>query len=88
MCSIADLGGGVKRKNGRVMEINAQTSNMGYTLLEESFVANAARVAFANMWVAFSGESERLGLTDEQDVVTLVDEVLGEMWKERYENND
>jgi AbrB family looped-hinge helix DNA binding protein len=51
-------------------------------------VANAAKIAFANMRAAFAGEAERLGLKDEQDVVTLVDEVRGEMWKERYANND
>ena len=52
------------------------------------FVANAAKIAFANMRAAFAGEAERLGLTDEQDVVVLVDEVRGEMWKERYADND
>jgi AbrB family looped-hinge helix DNA binding protein len=52
------------------------------------FVVNAAKIAFANMRAAFAGEAERLGLTDEQDVVALVDEVRGEMWKERYANND
>ena len=51
-------------------------------------VANAAKIAFANMRAAFAGEAERLGLKDEQDVVALVDEVREEMWKERYENND
>jgi len=52
------------------------------------FVANAAKIAFSNMRMAFAGEAERLGLTDEQDVVALVDEVRGEMWKERYADND
>ncbi|MCL2501385.1 MAG: AbrB/MazE/SpoVT family DNA-binding domain-containing protein [Defluviitaleaceae bacterium] len=52
------------------------------------FVTNAAKAAFTNMRTAFAGEAERLGLTDEQDVVALVDEVRGEMWKERYANND
>ena len=51
-------------------------------------VANAAKVAFANMRSAFFGESERLGLKTEQDIVALVDEIRGEMWKERCENND
>jgi AbrB family looped-hinge helix DNA binding protein len=51
-------------------------------------VANAAKIAFANMRTAFAGEAERLGLRDEQDVVALVDEVREEMWEERYENND
>ena len=52
------------------------------------FVANAAKIAFANMRQAFAGEAERLGLKDEQDVVALVDEVRKEMWEERYANND
>jgi len=51
-------------------------------------VVNAAKIAFANMRKAFSGEAERLGLKDERDVVELVDEVRKEMWKERYANND
>ncbi|MCL1822860.1 MAG: AbrB/MazE/SpoVT family DNA-binding domain-containing protein [Oscillospiraceae bacterium] len=52
------------------------------------FVANATKVAFAQLREAFSGEAERLGLKDEQDVVTLVDEVREQMWEERYANND
>ena len=51
-------------------------------------VANAAKIAFANMREAFAGEAERLGLTDEQDVVALVDEVRKEMWEERYAHHD
>jgi hypothetical protein len=51
-------------------------------------VANAAKIAFANMRAAFAGEAERLGLKDDRDVVALVDEVRGKMWKERYANND
>ncbi|MDR2671537.1 MAG: AbrB/MazE/SpoVT family DNA-binding domain-containing protein [Oscillospiraceae bacterium] len=51
-------------------------------------VANAAKIAFANMRTAFAGEAERLGLKDEQDVVALVDEVREEMWKERYADHD
>lgn len=51
------------------------------------FVANAAKIAFANMRAAFTGEAERLGLKDERDVVALVDEVREEMWKERYADN-
>jgi AbrB family looped-hinge helix DNA binding protein len=51
-------------------------------------VANAAKIAFANMRAAFAGEAERLGLKDERDVVALVDEVRAEMWEERHANND
>ncbi|MCL2087455.1 MAG: AbrB/MazE/SpoVT family DNA-binding domain-containing protein [Oscillospiraceae bacterium] len=52
------------------------------------FVANSAKIAFANMRTAFMGEAERLGLDDESDVVALVDEVREEMWRERYADND
>jgi AbrB family looped-hinge helix DNA binding protein len=51
-------------------------------------VANAAKIAFANMRAAFAGEAERLGLKDERDVVALVDEVRVKMWEERCANND
>ena len=51
-------------------------------------VANAAKIAFANMRKAFAGEAERLGLKDEQDVIALVDEVRREMWEECYAHND
>ena len=34
-------------------------------------VANAAKIAFANMRRAFDGEAERLDLKDEQDVVAF-----------------
>ena len=47
------------------------------------FVANAAKIAFANLRADFAGEAERLGLQDEQDVVALVDEVRAQMWEER-----
>jgi len=50
-------------------------------------VANAAKIAFANMRTAFAGEAEKFGLKDEKDVVALVDEVREEMWKERYAGN-
>ena len=50
-------------------------------------MANAAKIAFANMRTAFAGEAERLGLKDERDVVALVDEVREGMWKERYAGN-
>jgi len=51
-------------------------------------VANAAKIAFVHMKMAFTNEAERMGIVNEQDVVTLVDEVREEMWKERYANND
>lgn len=51
-------------------------------------VANAAKIAFANMREAFKGEAERLGLKDEKDIIALVDEVRKDLWEERYANND
>jgi len=51
-------------------------------------VANATKIAFAELRGAFAGEAERLGLKDEQDVVAMVDEVRAEMWEERYASND
>ena len=50
-------------------------------------VANAAKIAFANLRTGFEGEAVRLGIGDEQDVVALVDEVREQMWKERNANN-
>ena len=47
-------------------------------------VANAAKIAFANLRAGFAREAERLGLQDEQDVVALVDEVRAQMWEERH----
>ncbi|MDR2892089.1 MAG: AbrB/MazE/SpoVT family DNA-binding domain-containing protein [Deltaproteobacteria bacterium] len=42
---------------------------------ERIIVANAAKMAFAQIREDFAGEAERLGLKDEQDVVALVKEV-------------
>ena len=42
-------------------------------------VANAAKIAFASMRSAFSGEAERVGIKDEQDVLNLADEVREEI---------
>ena len=45
-------------------------------------VANAAKIAFANLRMGFSGEAERLGLYEEKDVVALVDEVRTKIWED------
>ena len=45
-------------------------------------VANAAKIAFANLRVGFEGEAARLGIEDERDVVALVDEVRKQMWNQ------
>lgn len=55
---------------------------------DKIILANAAKVAFMNIQKAFEGESERLGLKDEQDVVNMVDEIRKEMWEQRYADND
>ena len=52
------------------------------------YVANAAKIAFSNIREAFSGEAERLGINDEQDVVDIVDEVRQKMWEERNADTD
>ena len=50
-------------------------------------IANAAMTALKEAQGAFSGEAERLGLRDEQDVVDMVKEVRREMWEERHGGN-
>jgi AbrB family looped-hinge helix DNA binding protein len=50
-------------------------------------IANAALVALREVQEAFSGEAERLGLRDQQDVVNMVKEVRREMWEERHGGN-
>jgi len=50
-------------------------------------IANAAKIAFANLRASFAGETERLGLQNEDDVVALVDEVRGKIWEERNAGN-
>jgi len=45
-------------------------------------VANAAKIAFANLRAGFEGEADRLGIEDERDVVALVDEVRKQMWNQ------
>ena len=50
-------------------------------------IANAAKIAFANLRSGFEGEADRLGLNSEADVVALVDEVRGKTWDERYADN-
>ena len=50
-------------------------------------VANAAKIAFANLRAGFEGEAARLGIEEERDVVALVDDVREQMWKERYADN-
>ena len=51
-------------------------------------VANAAKLAFANIREAFKGEAERLNIKDEKDVVNLVDEIRTDIWEKQYANND
>jgi AbrB family looped-hinge helix DNA binding protein len=50
-------------------------------------IANAAMLAFLELQNALTGEAERLGLRDEQDVVAMVKEVRHEMWEERNGGN-
>jgi len=54
---------------------------------ERIVLANAAKVAFLNAQKAFEGEAIRLGLSNEQEVVNMVDEIRKEMWDKRHEDN-
>ncbi|MDR1542341.1 MAG: AbrB/MazE/SpoVT family DNA-binding domain-containing protein [Clostridiales bacterium] len=47
-------------------------------------VANAAKIAFANMRAAFAGEADRLGIKGEGDVAAIADEVR----EERYADHN
>ena len=49
---------------------------------------NSSLVALNAIQQAFSGEAERLGLKDEDDVVAMVKEIRKEMWEKRNANND
>jgi antitoxin PrlF len=49
---------------------------------------NSSLIALREIQQAFSGEAERLGLKDDEDVVALVKEVRKEMWDKRHANND
>ena len=49
---------------------------------------NSSLIALREIQQAFSGEAERLGLKDDDDVVALVKEVRKEMWDKRHANND
>jgi AbrB family looped-hinge helix DNA binding protein len=51
-------------------------------------IVNAAMVALKEVQEAFSGEAERLGLENEDDVVAMVKEIRHEMWEERHGGND
>jgi AbrB family looped-hinge helix DNA binding protein len=51
-------------------------------------VANSTTLALLEAQKDFEGEAERLGLTDEQDVVDMVKEIRKERWERLYENND
>ena len=46
-------------------------------------IANSAMVALAQVQEEFAGEAERLGLTNEQDVVDLVKDVRRELREEQ-----
>ena len=50
-------------------------------------IANAAMAAFNDLQDAFAGEAERLGLKNEDDVVSMVKEIRRERWENRDANN-
>ena len=51
------------------------------------YVENAALVAINHMQESFTGEAERLGLKDEDDVAAMVKEIRHDRWGERHANN-
>jgi antitoxin PrlF len=51
-------------------------------------VENAAMIALKNAQTAFAGETERLDLKTEQDIVDMVKDVRREVWEERHARND
>jgi len=50
-------------------------------------IFNSNRLAFKEFQEGMAGEAERAGIKDEQDVVDLVKEVRGQMWREDNANN-
>jgi len=50
-------------------------------------LTNAAVAAFTDLQEAFTGEAERLGLQDEDDVVAMVKEIRRERWEKRNGDN-
>jgi len=48
------------------------------------YVENAALVAINRMQEVFSGEAERLGLTDEEDVAQMVKEIRHDRWEKNH----
>jgi len=51
-------------------------------------IENAAMIALKKAQDAFTGEAERLGLKNEQDIVNLVKEVREQVWEEKNARND
>jgi hypothetical protein len=48
-----------------------------------TYFAFQSLVAINRMQEAFAGEAERVGLTDEQDVVDMVKEIRRDRWEKR-----
>jgi AbrB family looped-hinge helix DNA binding protein len=42
---------------------------------EKIIFANSAKMAFSNIQKEFTGEADRLGLKNEQDIINMVDEI-------------
>ena len=51
-------------------------------------IVNSSFQALEKIQGTFSGEAERLGLQNEQDVVDMVKEVRRELFREWYADND
>ena len=48
---------------------------------------NSNRLALQEFQAGMAGEAERVGWTDEQDVVDFCKEIRREMWEDRHEGN-
>ncbi len=51
------------------------------------YIENASLVAINSMQEVFEGEAERLGLKDEDDVVSMIKEIRRERWENRDADN-
>jgi len=53
----------------------------------EIVLMNSNRLAFEEFQDEMAGEADKAGLSSEQDVVDLVNEVRRKMWEAQYESN-
>jgi hypothetical protein len=51
-------------------------------------MVNSSILALENAQAALAEEAEKIGLTEEKDIVDLCREIRHELYQERYEDND